>query len=677
MKNFKLFFLIFIFVFFLCSFVFGVTLDNYFPLINPSVNEPDNQIFNISVSDAESDPLNVSWYFDEMWQKSDTDVTNTNLNYSEWNYTGNYTSAGTYNVSVNISDGVDELWGWWTLTVLDNTTVNIINFAPNTSFCVMENTIRWFNITFLDDDNDSIDVNWYLNGVLNISNDNFTLINVPDGTYNVSVSVSDGSNFNWTEWIFYVTQRTVLDVNPLTPNGLNSWYITEPLFTLQKDSSVGLNSYYRWDSTGNLLYTGSFDLEDIPNPPNVSAGILELTYWSDFNNICGNESEQNQTFKIDLTNPVIKDLSPGNQSIVYNDLRPRISAYLDEIYSSNSGIDNTSIIMTLDSNIVNPSIGVMSSIDAILRYTPDVDLSEGIHTVYVYVEDNAGRQSELSWDFNISVTSIANMIVISPENKSYGEKRILLNVSLDSGEIGLLEVMDNKDVKPKWKKLCKNCDSYGKLLSFKDGQHDLRIKVTDAFGFVNEQNISFEVDSKKPVINKIEPKNGAVTNGESFKVKYSEENLRNVILVVENNENILSYCEAGKNKECSASLDLSAYDGEWVDYWFNVSDYVGEVQSKVYSIKIDTTDPVITLNLPTNNFDYDSNKIGIDVQLSEKVKRLEYIDYEDSRAKWKMLCNKCSYYNKTKNFKNGPHDLDVRAIDEAGNFDLENVKFII
>ena len=200
-------------------------------------------------------------------------------------------------------------------------------------------------------------------------------------TWNVYVEDIYGYLFNDSWNSFYVRNKTELYVNPDVPDGSNGWYITEPLFTLVKDSLVGVNSSYRWDSSGNFLYINPFGLENIPN--NVSAGILELNYWSSYDG-CSNELEQNQTFKVDLTNPVIKELSPGNQSVVYNDFRPRISAYLDEIYSSNSGIDNTSIFMTVDGSPVNPSIGVMDSIDAILRYTPDVDLSEGMHTFYFY-----------------------------------------------------------------------------------------------------------------------------------------------------------------------------------------------------------------------------------------------------------------------------------------------------
>ncbi len=493
--------------------------------------------------------------------------------------------------------------------------------------------------------------------------------------WNYYVSDINGTEYNNSWMEFYVTGKTRLDVNPLTPDGLNNWYINEPIFILVKDPSVGVSSSYRWDSTGNLLYSSPFSLENAVD--NGTTGILQLTYWSDFG-VCGIEQEQSQTFNVDLTNPVIKDLMPIQDENILNELRPNISAYLDEVYSGNSGIDGTSIIMKLDDDVIVPSVEIVDSVDAILRYTPDVDLTEGIHTVYVYVEDNAGRQSELSWDFNITFTPAFGMLIESPEEGMvYGEKRVLINVSLN-GEVLVLEYKDNEDARPVWKRLCRNCDGYSGVKSFRDGLHQLVLRATDEFDYVSEEEVNFEVDTKKPRISRIEPKNKATVNGEEFKVKYTEDNLNEVKVIVSDGNNtlvtLMDECEAGKNKECSISLDLSAFDGELVDYWFNVSDDVTEVQSKANNIKVDTTDPILEVTLPINEV-YNTSRVPFDLNVTnEKVKKLEY---QDILGKWRTLCSGCSYYNKAKHFKDGEYSIMIRASDYAGNIDEENVSFTV
>ena len=505
--------------------------------------------------------------------------------------------------------------------------------------------------------------------------DHSNLIGGSSVIWNYYVSDINGTIYNNSLMEFYVTQKTRLDLNPLDPDGLNNWYINEPIFILVKDPAVGVSSSYRWDSSGNLLYSIPFSLENAVD--NGTTGILQLTYWSDFGE-CGVEQEQSQTLYVDLTNPVIKDLIPNQDENILNELRPNISAYLDDVYSGNAGIDGTSIIIKLDDSVVVPSVEIVDGIDAILRYTPDVDLSEGMHTVYVYVEDNAGRQSELSWDFNITFTPAFGMLVESPEEGIvYGEKRILINASLN-GEVLVLEYKDNEDARPVWRRLCRNCDGYDGVKSFRDGLHQLVLRATDEFDFVSEEEVNFEVDTKKPRISKIEPKNKATVNGDGFKVKYTEDNLNEIKVIVSDGDNtlitLMDKCEAGRNKECSIDLDLSDYDGELVDYWFNVSDSVTEVQSKIYSVRVDTSNPILEVTLPVNEI-YNTSRVPFDLNVTnEKVKKIEY---QDILGKWRTLCSGCSYYNKAKYFKDGEYSLMIRASDYAGNIDEENVSFTV
>jgi len=463
--------------------------------------------------------------------------------------------------------------------------------------------------------------------------------------WNVYAEDEFGNVFNnsWKE--FYVRNKTELFVDPSNPIGLDDWYITEPVFSLMNDPIEGGNIYYMWDSIGPLLYSTPFDLEDIPNPPPESAGTLELTYWTDFN-ICGNETEQIKMFYIDLINTNITDLSPEDGSTVYNNLRPEISAYLDEVYGSNSGVNPLTVIMKVDGSPVTPDINPADSIDYTVSYTPVSDFSLGAHTVYVYVEDNAGRASELTWEFDIQTTSSFSMEVTSPDDKVYGNRRVPIIVSLDS-DVELLEYQDNGR---RWKRLCRNCDGYDRLKSFREGEHELVIRATDEFGWTKEETINFEVDSRKPRISRIEPKRKSTTNGENFKVKYTENNLKNVEVSVSDGVDTATYgledCEAGRNKECSTVL--------------------------VYTVKVDTTDPILVVDEPNNGITY-GRRVPFDLEVTnEKVK---IIEYRDNLGRWRRLCTRCDSYDRTKSFKRGIHTVNIRAVDYAGNSDQETINF--
>ena len=487
--------------------------------------------------------------------------------------------------------------------------------------------------------------------------------------------------YNFSIGFFHLERgRTNLTVFPPFPDGNNGWYVTKPLFTLENPNAI--NIWYRWDSIADKLYNGSFGLENIPNaPPIESAGVLDLNWWSD---MCGGESIQEKIFYVDLKDPLISNLFPLNNSIVYSNPRPLISAYLDEVYQSNSGINKNSIIMKVDGNIVGTSVIDAGSIDAIVNYLPSADLSEGTHNVSVYIEDNAGRNSSLEWFFyfNSSVSPLI-LTVNLPLSEIYESKRVSFNVSA-SRKVNKMEYINWNDKKPKWKQLCRNCNEYGlirkKFILLNEGENDIAIRAVNGYGYMDEKNVSLFIDSKKPKISKILPRRNNVINGSEFYIKYSEDNLKEVS-VVWNPVEVLQDCnESGINKECSVGINLSLYDGKWIDYYFNVSDIVRSVQSRETRVLVDTTLPVLKVYLPFNKTGNESygRKISFNITISEDV-NLEYYDKSDARPKWTRICTRCNEYGfdkvKTILFKKGVHDILIRAVDKAGNSDTKEIEF--
>ena len=491
----------------------------------------------------------------------------------------------------------------------------------------------------------------------------------------------DCYNFTYDSPIktFYVRGNTQLIVNPLIPDGLNNWYITEPEFTLIKDS-LGENVYYEWDSDDIFQYTTAFGLEHIPNLPEETAGTLELNWWANF--ICGNETNQRQTFYIDLTNPLIKNLTPENNSIVYNNLRPTISAHLDEVYGSNSGIDKESIIMKVDGvdKTANAVIEKIDDLDAIVSYIPDYDLSIGKHEIYIYTKDNAGRSSELTWTFTIKITSAFTMVVYSPKNIIYDSRRVLFNIST-TDDVEKMEYINWNDKKPRWRILCRYCDEYGllkkKTQTLNEGKNNITIRASDEFNQIKEENISLFIDSIKPKISKTDPKRNSVINGSEFYIKYTEGNLKNITLFWNPSQEL--NCSSGKNQECRTFVNLTAFNGNWIEYYFEVSDSINIVQSKTTRVLVDTISPELTINMPKNlvSETYD-RKVPFNITVSEDV-LLEYIDNSVANPRWRRLTSNSNEYGSTRKktlpFKRGNHNILIRAIDKAGNSDIEAISF--
>jgi outer membrane protein assembly factor BamB len=86
------------------------TINSYHPLINPTIFEGETQEFIIAKFDVDLDPLTVEWYLNgtKVSEGSDSYI-----------YVSNFESAGTYNITVIISDGIGQTEHEWLLTVAD------------------------------------------------------------------------------------------------------------------------------------------------------------------------------------------------------------------------------------------------------------------------------------------------------------------------------------------------------------------------------------------------------------------------------------------------------------------------------------------------------------------------------------------------------------------------------
>ncbi|MBS3088424.1 lamin tail domain-containing protein [Candidatus Pacearchaeota archaeon] len=473
-----------------------------------------------------------------------------------------------------------------------------------------------------------------------------------------------------TEQSKSIAKRTLLSISPSQPDGQNNWYITEPTFTLENpDASI---IEYRWN--GNFfIYSKPFKLEGTPNNASLTGGISMLKYWSD---VCSGEPEQNQTFHFDFTSPIIEQTSPTGQ---ITKLKPTISAYIDEKYSQNSGINISKITIKLDNADVTKDavISPIDAIDAAITYSPVENLSVGQHEVTISAEDKAGRNSQLTWTFEIVKSFTLKLAVDYPESKDYNIKRIPFNLTT-SEQSRKIEYINYADNKPRWQTLCSNCDSYGaekiKTKILKEGWNNLTIRAIGEFS-TDEKNISIFIDSKAPVISKTEPARNKIINGSFFRVKYTEENPANIKLFW--NPNItLQNCTSGRNQVCSTSINLSNFDDQLIDYYFEISDGINTVKSKTNKVFVDTTSPRLAINLPQNETVYRS-KVPFNLTVSEKAE-IEYFDIS-SGAKWIKLCSNCDSYGaekiKYKRFSRGNHNILISATDKAGNSDVKQVFF--
>lgn len=80
-------------------------------------------------------------------------------------------------------------------------------------------------------------------------------------------------------------------------------------------------------------------------------------------------------------------------------------------------------------------------------------------------------------------------------------------------------------------------------------------------------NIILFIDSRAPRISRTNPRKNSVINGSNFLIKYTEDNLEKVELFWNPSQELIG-CPSGRNQKCTTSVDLTDFDGEWIEYWF-------------------------------------------------------------------------------------------------------------
>jgi len=455
----------------------------------------------------------------------------------------------------------------------------------------------------------------------------------------------------------FLVYGTLLLVAP--PSGCNGWYNTNPTFTLIP-VPANLTVHYRFDGLSEQLYSVPFV---VPTPQILPVGGHQiLHFWSDASG--STESHSSYDFKIDTSAPQIQALNPL-PGVYNNKLSQLIGGLVEDIYFDDSGVDLSTVQLRL-----NGALQPFSSSPTLngFNISQNASTPNGLDLLRIDARDYACNAVTRSWNFTVDSTGIPVAIFYSPIQGFLYNKTMIL----ERFELGGSAKIEQK-ISDGWLALCKNCSYYNQTRSFQDGLNQLVIKTTDPAG--NEILIgrNFTVETKKPRIVKTWPT--GYTNG-SFAVQLSEENLVNVTLFYLNGSSGLYQrypvpgCTSGIARWCNTTIDLSPYNGQYISYYFNLTDPRFSTASTVQKVKADTIRPAINI-LPVAGVV--PAKLNLVINVTEPVTLTAAWD----NATLTSFCSSCSLFKKTYYLTTGIHTLHVRAVDKASNANIASATFNI
>lgn len=427
---------------------------------------------------------------------------------------------------------------------------------------------------------------------------------------------------------------------------------------------------------GELNISCSSLEESIQELFNFTEGNHNLQFYAEDTN--NNIENTNFSFIIDTIAPIIMNTKPSEGDIL-SEMRKNISADISDP-NPGSGIDTTSIVLKLNNVQIIPNITVTNA--SIVKINWHDNLGAGFYTVDLTVKDLAGNMQNKIWNFTIDPDAV-NFTIFSPiDNGIYNNRFLPVNIT-SVHKLQSLRYYSWWDMNTVIRSktypyvICTNCNStfifcsycnYAlKRVQFLEGWNNITFLAVDMYGNSQQINRTFFIDSSKPRIISTLPKSGTYTNGSLFSVKYTEENLKNITLYYGNSTKTKSKtktnCLSGIGQSCDfVNIDLSIFNGQKINYWFVINDFINNASSKKVSINVDSKIPSLNVNLPINSSIY-AKYVPFKISSNEKID----IYYTNQFGIKRSLCSSCNSYNSNIFFAKGDYNITITGRDLAGN----------
>ena len=396
-------------------------------------------------------------------------------------------------------------------------------------------------------------------------------------------------------------------------------------------------------------------------------GINDVTIRAKRDN--GLTDEQDVIFYVDSKDPQVKKVYPYNEdylngefSVEYTELN------LNKVEFHHKGSDEPTW------NIQEVP-GCESGDRVTCDLTVDLSPYEGLEVDYKFLVYDSANFDD-SRVYTAAVDTIDPILTINtPFESGYSEKKILFDLS--SSEYVDFFYIDNNDERNRHKRIGKGLD-VNKLVSFRDGQWDITIYAEDDAGNFDYENVIFFVDTKKPKIKKLTPRNRKWVNAEGLvTVEYDETNLAEDGIKVYygptgiENEVILQNCPNGKKQTCSTNIDFSPYGGQTINAYATIDDGYNLVSNRMQEWNVDTTVPEFVDGFGVESITVEDDIVTFDLKTTEEV---DFLYKETSSDRYKNLCRGKDYCDRSKRFRD-PGTYDLEIIDDAENFYVE--QFIV
>lgn len=332
-----------------------------------------------------------------------------------------------------------------------------------------------------------------------------------DGTKTVHFKCSD-TNGSWSSAVSDTIRldRTSPSASSKTPDDSITSRKPEISAVLSDTGGSGIDESTIVLKLDGTTVSHSYDSGTVSYTPSTNLAFASHTVNLSVSDNAGNPYETSWTFTVSSGGVGLKDFSPTNKSYT-QDKTPHISVVFTD---SGSGINTSSLKMEFGGVDVTNDTEYASS-SKTYSFSPST-LTEGSHSVEVWVKDNTGEESYAKWAFSVDTTKPTITLPVPPDDSIVANVPII-SVKIEDGGSGINELQLFMDLNDVDISSSANYDTSSKIFSFSPtvkmapGEYDVEVWAKDKVGNENSANWKFTVSSTNLIISSLTPANGSST----------------------------------------------------------------------------------------------------------------------------------------------------------------------
>ncbi|MEK6842601.1 MAG: Ig-like domain-containing protein, partial [Nanoarchaeota archaeon] len=404
-----------------------------------------------------------------------------------------------------------------------------------------------------------------------------------------------------------------------------------------------------------------------------SEGLHNVTIWT--NDSAGNLNFSTRSFRVDTTNPDLNITFPEVNNTNTTDNLIDVNFTFSDSFTL---VD--SCWYSNDTYTVNLSLGSGGTCANITNIT----WSTAVHNVTIYVNDTLGNLNYTSRTINVSPvvadTIFPDISIISPSNLT-NTSNTNLNVNFTvSDNIALGECWYSNDTYLV-NKSTGGCGINITNITWSQGGHNVTVYVNDSSNNVNKSTVTFMIDSVLPAIAILFPTtNNTNTTDTSYDINFTFSDLNQISAVWYSNDTNLINRSLGSGGTFFNITNLTWSQGNH-NITIYVNDTFGNVNQTRISFTVDTTNPDLTILVPSvNNTNTTNTNQNVNFTFSDSFTQVAFAWYNNDTNSGanKSLGSGGTFFNISNiTWSEGKHNVTIYANDTVGNENKTSISFTI